>query len=185
MTGGDRAVRVLALVGTDHHPFDRLVRLVDHWFARQRQTGKSVSCLIQYGTSAPAATAEGRAYLERAVLDAELAEADLVVCHGGPSTIVEILRNGKLPLVMARDPLHGEHVDGHQMRFAAHMASRGLIVPVATDRDLDSGLEAVLRGDNERAIRGLDLPSPDDSARRLGALVQGLLSTPDRAARRR
>ena len=41
---------------------------------------------------------------------------------------------GHLPILVPRDPALGEHVDGHQMRFAGWVESKGLAT-VARDAD--------------------------------------------------
>ena len=46
---------VLVVVGTDHHPFDRVVGWADEWAASH----PGVRVLVQYGTSRPPTTAEG------------------------------------------------------------------------------------------------------------------------------
>jgi UDP-N-acetylglucosamine transferase subunit ALG13 len=119
---------VFVSVGTDHHPFDRLVGWVDAWLP------EGVQCVVQYGTSAPPRRAEGVAYLEHGALTALLDEAAVVVCHGGPTTITESRRHGRRPIVVPRCPSLGEHVDDHQQRFCARMDAKGLI-SAATDED--------------------------------------------------
>ncbi|MGH8974585.1 MAG: glycosyltransferase, partial [Acidimicrobiia bacterium] len=52
---------VFVTVGTDHHPFDRLVAWADAWMAVGRNEG--APCLIQSGTSAPPVHMEWRDYV--------------------------------------------------------------------------------------------------------------------------
>lgn len=114
---------VLAVVGTDHHPFDRLVGWMDEWAAANPQA----QVVVQYGTSRPPRHADGRQMLTRQELDDLLDAADIVVSHGGPATISEIRARGLLPIVVPRDPSLGEHVDGHQQRFARRMGASGFV----------------------------------------------------------
>ena len=51
---------VLALLGTDWHRFNRLVRWLDDWTARQPPG--SIRCVIQYGASVRPQLAEGVDY---------------------------------------------------------------------------------------------------------------------------
>jgi diacylglycerol kinase (ATP) len=44
---------LLVTVGTDHHPFDRLVRWVDGWLDGETGQAAGLRCLMQTGTSAP------------------------------------------------------------------------------------------------------------------------------------
>ena len=48
--------------------------------------------------------------------------------HGGPATIRDAISAGIRPLVVPRDPTHGEHVDDHQIRFTRMLAEKGEIV---------------------------------------------------------
>ncbi|WP_431711837.1 glycosyltransferase [Glutamicibacter uratoxydans] len=169
-----RIQRVLALVGTDHHPFDRLVQVLDKWYQNQDAPDRGLVCEIQYGTSKPPTYATGYSYLERVELDEKMAQADLVICHGGPSTIIELLRGGKFPLVMPRDPKRGEHVDGHQQRFAAHMQRRGMIEIIESLNDLNAGIQRVHSGHYDRVLQNLDLPDPAVAAWKLAGFVDRL-----------
>jgi len=130
---------VLVLVGTDHHPFDRLVQWTDRWAATRR-----ARVVIQHGTVRPPAHAEGVVLLPVIELDELQAEATAVVCHGGPGTIAGARAAGIRPIVVARDPSHGEHVDDHQRRFVAVAARAGEVVSVEN--------EAALHAELDRAI---------------------------------
>lgn len=171
---GDRTVavrRVVVLVGTDHHPFDRLIGWVDGWAAGQ----PDVDILVQYGTSAPPTHARGVAYLDHASVLAELGRAHVVVSHGGPSTIVEAQRRGRVPIVVPRNPELGEHVDGHQQRFAAAMGAKGLVRLAADPSALARLLDDDLSKDRP-PTPSAPLPPADLAAAALGRVVDDLLA---------
>lgn len=133
---------VVVTVGTDHHPFARLIVWVDRWLARQ---GGQVDAVVQHGTAPAPRFGRGADYLEHAEFIRLAGSARIVVCHGGPATIAELRRLGHLPVVVPRQPHLGEHVDDHQMRFCARLAAKGM-VRVPRDEDefwklLDAGLE--------------------------------------------
>jgi UDP-N-acetylglucosamine transferase subunit ALG13 len=133
---------VLVTVGTDHHPFDRLVGWVDDWYAAR--AGRGLRVVVQHGSSAPPAHAEGHPYLARGRLGRLLGEASVVVCHGGPSTIMEARSARKLPVVVPRDPDLGEHVDGHQVAFARHQAAHGRVILAEDRTTLLGAIDSVL-----------------------------------------
>lgn len=114
---------MIALAGTDHHPFERLVDWMDE-AARMRQ---DVRFIVQHGASRPPRVAEGRDFIPFDELNPLLSSAALVVCHGGPGTITDARDAGHVPVCIPRDPALGEHVDAHQLRFAAHAAEQGLV----------------------------------------------------------
>ncbi len=130
---------VLALVGTDHHPFDSMIEAMDAFATDHPQ----LRVFVQYGTSVAPRVAEGAALLDRADLDDLIAAADLIVSHGGPATITEIRSRGLLPIVMPRNPDLGEHVDGHQQRFARLMGASGFL-RLATPADVGGILDEAL-----------------------------------------
>src|SRR5207342_3032116 len=101
---------VLVQVGTDHHPFDRLVAWADTWAGAH----PDVEVLVQHGRSRAPDVASGSAFLDRDTLTGLLESADVVVSHGGPATISEARAAGHRPVVVPRDPGRGEHVDDHQ-----------------------------------------------------------------------
>ena len=133
---------VLVAVGTDHHPFDRVVEWVDTWL-EQGAAGR-VDALVQYGHSQPPAVAEGSALLDHEDLQDAMNRADVIVCHGGPATITEARRHGKLPICVPRDPERGEHVDSHQQLFARRMGTGGIVRLAETRDALWSALDAAL-----------------------------------------
>jgi UDP-N-acetylglucosamine transferase subunit ALG13 len=134
---------LLVTVGTDHHPFDRLVRWVDAWLGRA--AGNPLRCLVQTGTSAPpAGQAAWTAYLEHARLEAAMAEAVAVVCHGGPGTILGARQAGAVPIVVPRQQRLGEHVDDHQVRFARRLAAEGSVHLAESEPDLHRLLDQVV-----------------------------------------
>jgi UDP-N-acetylglucosamine transferase subunit ALG13 len=113
---------VVVSVGTDHHPFDRLLE----WTSiAALQLGLEV--FVQRGATPARPGLDSVDYLPAEELAERMAAADAVVCHGGPGTISLAQRMGKRPIVVARDPVLGEHVDDHQMRYAARLSGDGEI----------------------------------------------------------
>lgn len=143
---------VLGLVGTDHHRFDRFV----DWVDAAAFVHPDVDFIIQHGTSRAPLVAEGRSYLPHAELIDLLRRADAVVCHGGPGTISDARAAGLVPVVLPRDPARGEHVDGHQLRFAALVGDAGLTATALTQADFEEKLSIALG-----RARRLPAPSSD------------------------
>ncbi|WP_233510171.1 glycosyltransferase [Actinomadura craniellae] len=166
---------VLVSVGTDFHHFARLVQWADRWAA---DVGPDrVRCLIQHGATPPPEHAEGRDYLDHDELGRAMAEAVAIVSHGGPATITEARRTGHLPIVVARDPGLGEHVDGHQQRFVRRLAAEGLIAACDTEEELRKHLDAALAAPEEYRLPAVDGDAPAPAAvRRAGVLIDALVA---------
>jgi UDP-N-acetylglucosamine transferase subunit ALG13 len=134
---------LLVTVGTDHHPFDRLVRWVEAWLDRSPE--RELRCLLQTGTSSPPArTPTWQAYLEHSVLEAAMTQAAAVVCHGGPGTILGARQAGAVPIVVPRQQRLGEHVDDHQVRFSRRLAAEGGVFLAESEGGLHELLDRVV-----------------------------------------
>ncbi len=121
---------LMAAVGTDHHPFDRLVGWIDEWAASRTE----LSVLVQRGTSIAPRHCASVDLLPHPELCERFARSTVVISHGGPSTVMDARMAGRLPIVVARNPGLGEHVDDHQQRFAQHLR-RHKLARVTDDRD--------------------------------------------------
>ena len=140
---------VFVTVGTDHHRFDRLVAWIDDWQESAAPVG--VRCFVQHGTSSPPRVADGSAFISHQEMERRIVSAGALVCHGGPSTIVDCLRSGSKPIVVPRRKELGEHVDNHQVRFAGRLQASGFIHVAETQEDLARMLPRALSGAAEFA----------------------------------
>lgn len=166
--------QVLVVVGTDKHPFDRLVDWLRGW---QRTHPDRVVLTVQHGHTGAADVPGAVAFLGHDELQAAISTADLVICHGGPATILEVRRHGRVPIVVPRDPSHGEHVDDHQLRFARRLGAAGLVVVCETRAEFVAELTAGLAEPSRFVVR-----ADPDSARereaavaRVGEIVEDLV----------
>jgi UDP-N-acetylglucosamine transferase subunit ALG13 len=108
---------VLVTLGTDLHPCDRLV----DWSERAAAASPGTRWSLQHGRSRPSARMAARDYLPHGELREALRRAAVVVTHAGPGTISEARSLGVPCVVVPRDPALGEHVDDHQLRYAARL----------------------------------------------------------------
>jgi UDP-N-acetylglucosamine transferase subunit ALG13 len=123
---------ILVVTGTHHQAFDRLLRAADDV---ARETGELV--VAQVGPSVralPHCAVHERfmpVELERLML-----EARVVVMHGGTSSFLAARARGRRPIVVPRRRAHREHVDDHQVRFAASLpATEAIVAEPETLRD--------------------------------------------------
>lgn len=130
--------RILILLGTDVHPFARLC----DWADQRATAHPEEDVLVQHGATAAPRTARGVEMLAPDELHRTLISMDAVVTHGGPGTIAAARAAGLAPLIIPRDPAHGEHVDDHQLRFARWASERGLGEVVLHVDLLDQALDA-------------------------------------------
>jgi UDP-N-acetylglucosamine transferase subunit ALG13 len=126
---------VAVLLGTDHHPFDRLVRWSEELAAESTEPW-----FVQHGSTRLPRMLPGRRMLGGRELASLMETVDVVITHGGPGLIMEARSARHTPIVVPRDPSYGEHVDGHQVTFARHLEAEGKIHLV---QSLDTLREAV------------------------------------------
>lgn len=130
---------VFVTVGTPTQGFSRLLGAVDQlvgsgYFREEpifMQTGSTrdfvpLSC-------------EWKAFVPRLEFERLVATATLIVCHGG-TTVLEMVRLGKLPVVMPRRRKYGEHVNDHQLQLVELLASQGRVVPAWEPKDLPDAI---------------------------------------------
>jgi UDP-N-acetylglucosamine transferase subunit ALG13 len=139
MSGGD--VHVFVTVGTDHHPFARLISWVDEWTP---PPGVTVDVLVQHGATPPPCRTRGVSFLDVAELRHVLARSDVVVTQGGPGGIMDARRAGRVPIVVPRRARLGEVVDDHQVAFTRHLAARDLVRLVEGRHELHEALTAAV-----------------------------------------
>ena len=149
--------RLFVTVGTDYHRFDRMVWWLDEWLATEPLVQ---SAIIQRGTSAKSESVESIDYLQRTQLVEEFQRATVVVCHGGPATILECRSNGIVPIVVPREHRYDEHVNDHQVDFCERLAAHGDIQMARTkdeffrllDRAVERGAPEVATDDGHAAV---------------------------------
>jgi UDP-N-acetylglucosamine transferase subunit ALG13 len=124
--------RLFVTVGTDYHRFDRMVWWLDEWLAQ----GPTVDTVVlQRGTSSRSEITDSVDYLQRTQLIEEFQQASVVVCHGGPATILECRSNGIVPIVVPREERYDEHVNDHQVDFCERLAAHGEIQMARTKEE--------------------------------------------------
>lgn len=180
-TTSDLKPLLFVTVGTDHHPFDRLVRWLDSWL--EAGGNGTARCLVQRGTSIPPSHARSSHYLAYDAMCAAMREAAALVCHGGPGTIMLAAHAGKVPIVVPRLRALGEHVDDHQLIFARRMAEEGTIALAESEDRFRALVNEALAG---RIARTPVAPScTADTVRRFEQIVDELtLRTGDRLEQR-
>lgn len=172
---------VLVAVGTDIHPFDRLLTWLERWYASRADHPE---LLVQYGHSRVPALPGAVPFLDHDTLHRTMIGAALVVSHGGPATIIEARRSGRLPLVVPRDPDRREHIDDHQQLFARRLADHGLIRLCRSEPELADALDTGLR--DPAGFRLESDPSSvaarAEAVARVGRIVEDLMRTGSRLA---
>lgn len=130
---------IFVTVGTHEQQFDRLVSAVDDLKANGTIT-EPVYIQTGYSTYEPE-HCEHSQFVPFRQMKKYMAQADVVITHGGPSSFIEAMAAGKAPVVVPRRGDLGEHVNDHQADFVRIVAERqGGIVPVYDVADLPQAI---------------------------------------------
>ncbi|MBW4095328.1 MAG: hypothetical protein HIU81_08100 [Acidobacteria bacterium] len=128
--------QIAVLVGTDRHPYTRIVDWADRWATDHPED----SVFVQHGFSQAPQVAQGRDFVTPQELSALLQGSTVAIMHGGPATISDARKAGHLPIVVPRDPQFGEHVDDHQQRFSRWAQERQLVTCIESTSELNAQL---------------------------------------------
>jgi UDP-N-acetylglucosamine transferase subunit ALG13 len=150
-----------------------LVRAVDNWFATEGH--ERARCFIQYGTSGSPTFADARAYLPFDILQDLMDQAAVVVSHGGPATIMECRRRGRIPIVMPRRADLGEHVDDHQLDFCRRLATTDDVIICESAFELAGHLDRGIREPRALLTPPISERAPE-AVHRFAELVDSLVA---------
>jgi UDP-N-acetylglucosamine transferase subunit ALG13 len=176
---------VFVTAGTDHHPFDRLVDIVEAWASARRAAGNPVRVFFQYGTSRAPEGHDSADYLDYGEMLARMRAATAIVSHGGPATIMDSRAAGRIPIVVPRRQELGEHVDDHQIRFTALLDERGEVCLAHDAHHLCELLDRALAEPAGFAIKASAAEQQRTSTARITELIEAAVSAGVRPRRRR
>lgn len=126
---------IFVTVGTHEQPFNRLVKKVDK-LVSEGAINEKVIIQTGFSTYIPR-HCEIHKMMSFDEMQENLKKARIVITHGGPSSFIEALQFGKVPIVVPRQEKFHEHVNNHQVDFTKLIAKRmNNIIPVYDTSDL-------------------------------------------------
>lgn len=135
---------ILVTLGTHPQPMDRLVVSLDQLLAGGELNEEVIVTAAAYGHRPLLARGLGIQPFD--VLTDMAQSANAIITHGGPASVALALSAGHSPVVVPRNPALREHVDDHQLRFAAWLAERrGITVVLEMDALGDAVRTALTR----------------------------------------
>lgn len=164
---------VVVILGTDHHPFDRLAAWMDSWSASMSPAPR-VLLQLGYTQRRVAPHLETVDFLGHHELLQALMTARVAVSHGGPGSIFECRNQGLLPVVVPRSSALGEHVDDHQMLFTRRLERMGLIERAEDYEDFKVAMDRAWERPRTTLDR-VDEVAVTETSQRLEGLVESAL----------
>lgn len=129
---------IFVTVGTHEQPFNRLIEHMDKWAGEHDE---KVVIQTGYSSYGPKNCKWQKLYSYQD-MNKNVAEARIVITHGGPSSFIAPLQIGKTPIVVPREKRYNEHVNDHQVKFCREVENRmGTIVVVEKVEELDRIIE--------------------------------------------
>lgn len=113
---------IFVTVGTHEQPFDRLIQKVDE-IKRDGIINEDVIMQTGFSTYEPR-YCQWRKLIPYQEMIKNVADARIVITHGGPASFVMPLQVGKTPIVVPRQHQFNEHVNDHQVEFARNVDQR-------------------------------------------------------------
>ncbi|MBQ8306757.1 MAG: multidrug MFS transporter [Blautia sp.] len=129
---------IFVTVGTHEQPFNRLVEYMDKW---ANEHDEEVVIQTGFSTYEPKHSRWQKLFPYSEMIK-NVADARIVITHGGPSSFIMPLQIGKVPIVVPRKHEFDEHVNDHQVDFCRKVAERqGNIIVVEDASKLGETLE--------------------------------------------
>lgn len=154
---------IFVATGVHEHGFNRLVQAVDE--LAQNKTVGEVFIQTGYSTYEPkhCQWAQSIDFLE---FQGRLAEADLIISHGGAGCIADALELDKTVLVVPRLAKYDEHNNDHQLELAHVLQKSGRVLVVHEMDELPKKLEEAKTF----------TPAPSEGANQIATLIRNQLS---------
>nr|WP_270251111.1 glycosyltransferase [Coprococcus catus] len=126
---------IFVTVGTHEQPFNRLIKKIDEL----KESGiiqEDVIIQTGFSTYEPKHCQWSKLIPYQQMIK-NVADAHIVITHGGPASFIMPLQIGKTPIVVPRQHQFNEHVNDHQVEFARNVEKRmGTIIPVEDIEEL-------------------------------------------------
>ena len=113
---------IFVTVGTHEQQFNRLISCVDE-LKRDGVIQEDVFIQTGFSTYEPKYCRWSKLISYEEMVK-NVAEARIVITHGGPASFIMPLQIGKIPIVVPRQFQFGEHVNDHQVEFSRAVSER-------------------------------------------------------------
>ncbi len=124
---------IFVMVGTHEQAFNRLIVFVDN-LKKQNIIKEDVIIQTGFCTYEPQFCKCSKLLPYDEIVNL-VAEAHIVITHGGPSSFIMPLQIGKIPIVVPRKKQFDEHVNNHQVEFSKVVSERQGNIIVVEEMD--------------------------------------------------
>ena len=108
-------IKIFVTIGNDKHKFNRLIDTL----VELDKTHEDLFFMIQYGHTQPKIKSDRyKDFISKEQFVNEIMQADLIICHAGAGTLVQVVNAGNKPIVVPRLNKFNEHLNDHQLEIA-------------------------------------------------------------------
>ena len=126
---------IFVTVGTHEQQFNRLIEYIDN-MKRDGIIKDEVIMQTGFCTYEPKYCKWSK-LIPYSEMEVNIANARIVITHGGPASFIMPLQIGKIPIVVPRQFKFSEHINDHQVDFVKKVSDRmGTIIPILNIEDL-------------------------------------------------
>ena len=132
---------IFVTVGTHEQPFDRLLKWIEK-MVEDKKIDEEV--IIQKGyTNYEPKNCKNFKLIGYEEMQKYIADARIVITHGGPASFIAPLSIGKIPIVVPRQKDYNEHVNNHQLDIVNNFNDKGHIVGIKDVKELEDALNRI------------------------------------------
>ncbi|WP_258922022.1 glycosyltransferase [Heyndrickxia coagulans] len=144
---------IFVVLGTQRFPMNRVIDKIDNLI----ETGflNKNKIVIQNGHSKNSKYAVNLGMIDESAFNNYIKNSDIVITHGGTSSIIKALRNNKKTIIIPRRADLREHVDNHQFEISDMFKNNGYAEVVLDIEDLK---EAIINIE-QKEYKKLSLPN--------------------------
>jgi UDP-N-acetylglucosamine transferase subunit ALG13 len=124
---------IFVTVGTHEQQFNRLVKKIDLLKGNGIITD-DIFIQIGFSTYEPK-FCDWKRMISFDEMQKKMSESNIIVTHGGPSSFMMALQEGKIPIVVPRMEKFTEHINNHQVEFSNAVAKKFKNIIVVNDVD--------------------------------------------------
>lgn len=129
---------IFVILGTQHNSFVRLLSEIEKLISEGKIVDKVI---VQKGsTNFKSENIETYDFISQEKFENYLKRSDLIITHGGVSSIVASVKLGKKVIAVPRLAKYGEHVNDHQRQIIETFSRQGLIIGVEEVSELSEAI---------------------------------------------